>query len=83
MTVTALRPPVIAEAVERARELVAQGAAVPTGSLAEAEIGPAIGELAALESQVAAWRLALVAEADDRELAAKAAAPGPTPGPRS
>lgn len=76
MTVTALRPPVITGAVAQARHLVTEGSAVPAGSVSDDEIAGGIAELAALESQVAAWRLSLVAEAERRELAAKEAATG-------
>ncbi|HSP60452.1 MAG TPA: DUF222 domain-containing protein [Ornithinimicrobium sp.] len=76
MTVRAIRPPAVLGAVEGARELVASGASVPVGSLGDEEIGEAIAGLARLESQAAAWRLALTAEADRRSLADRDAATG-------
>jgi hypothetical protein len=42
---------------------------MPVGALSTHELGEAIAELSALESQVAAWRLALAAEADVRRVA--------------
>ena len=42
---------------------------VPAGALSAHELGEAIAELSALESQVASWRLALAAEADVRRVA--------------
>ena len=76
MTVRAIRPPAVLGAVDGARDLVESGAGVPVGSLADAEIGEAVAGLARLESQAAAWRLELTAEADRRSLADREAATG-------
>jgi len=46
---------------------------VPAGALSSHELGEAIADLSALESQVAAWRLALAAEADVRRVAEETA----------
>ena len=70
VTVTQLRSPDQAAAcVARARRAVAEGSAVPAGALSHHELGELVAELAALESQVAAWRLAVAAEADVRRVA--------------
>ena len=50
-----------------------EGLSVPAGALSAHELGEAIAELSALESQVAAWRLALAAEADVRRVAEETA----------
>ena len=50
-----------------------EGSSVPTGALSAHELGEAIAELSALESQVVAWRLALAAEADVRRVAEETA----------
>ncbi len=50
-----------------------EGLSVPAGALSVHELGEAIAELSALESQVAAWRLALAAEADVRRVAEETA----------
>ena len=69
MSVAQLRPPVIAGAVAAAREAVTVAGRTSVGSVSSAELAEAIGELAALESQVIALRMALSAEADERGLA--------------
>ena len=76
MSVRAIRPPVVLGTVEAARDLVASGAAVPAASLTGDELAEAIAGLAKLESQAAAWRLELTAEADRRSLADRDAATG-------
>ena len=74
VTVTQLRPPDQAAAcVAQARRAVAEGSAVPAGALTTHELGELVAELAALESQVAAWRLAVAAEADVRRVAEETA----------
>ena len=50
-----------------------EGLSVPAGALSAHELGEAIAELSALESQVASWRLALAAEADVRRVAEETA----------
>ena len=76
MTVLAIRPAAVSGAVARAQGIVADGAGVGLGSVGDEELAEAIAGLARLESQAAAWRHALVAEADRRGLAGKAAATG-------
>jgi hypothetical protein len=69
MSVEQLHRPVIAGEIAAARAAVEAAAAVPTGVLDRFELAEGMAELAALESQVAALRLALLAEADQREVA--------------
>ncbi|GAB3773280.1 hypothetical protein FB382_000159 [Nocardioides ginsengisegetis] len=76
MSVAALRPTPISPLLAEARSLVAQGMAMPTTHVADDEIGPAITELSVIEAQLESWRLALLAEADQRDLAAREAATG-------
>lgn len=76
MTVSQLHPLVSAGLIAEARAAVAAGARVPAGSLGDGEIESGIAELAALESQVTAWRLCLMAEADARRLADEQAETG-------
>ena len=59
----------VASLVDRARAVVAEGQSAPVARLATEEIAGAVERLAALESQVAAWRLELTAEADARRVA--------------
>ena len=74
MTIQQLRTPGQAAAcVEQARRAVVEGSSVPAGALSSHELGEAIAELSALESQVAAWRLALAVEADVRRVAEETA----------
>ena len=74
VTVTPLRSPDQAAAcVAQARRAVAEGSAIPAGAPSTHELGELVAELAALESQVAAWRLALAAEADVRRVAEETA----------
>jgi hypothetical protein len=76
MTVSQLRPPVIAGAVSAARSEIAAAAREPVGSMSSAELGETITELAALESQVVALRMSLSAEADARGVAHETAETG-------
>jgi hypothetical protein len=69
MSVEQLHQPVIAGEIAAARAAVEAAAAVPTGVLDRFELAEGVAELAALESQVAALRLALLAEADERQVA--------------
>ena len=74
MSITQLRAPDSAAAcVAQARRAVVEGLSVPAGALSAHELGEAVAELSALESQVAAWRLALAAEADVRRVAEETA----------
>ncbi len=74
MSITQLRAPGQAAAcIAQARRAVGEGLSVPAGALSAHELGEAIAELSALESQVAAWRLALAAEADVRRVAEETA----------
>ncbi len=74
MTITQLRAPGQAAAcVAQARRAVGEGLSVQAGALSAHELGEAIAELSALEAQVAAWRLALAAEADARRVAEETA----------
>ena len=74
MSIAQLRAPGRAGAcVAQARRAVGEGLSVPAGALSAHELGEAIAELSALESQVAAWRLALAAEADVRRVAEETA----------
>lgn len=72
MSVATLAPPSSLEQVTTARAAVAQAAQVPAAELSTPELEAAVAELAALESQVSALRLAYAAEADDRGVAAAA-----------
>lgn len=78
MTVHQLHPPAAPAAglIAEARAAVEAGGRLPAGSLTDAEVESGIAELAALESQVAAWRLGLMAEADVRRLARERAETG-------
>jgi hypothetical protein len=70
MTVSQLRAPGrVTGCVAQARRAVGEGVSIPAGVLSTHELGEAIAELSALESQVAAWRLRLAAEADVRRVA--------------
>jgi hypothetical protein len=62
--------------IAEARAAAQAGVRVPAGSLGAEELAEGIAELAALESQVTAWRLALMAEADARQMAADQAETG-------
>jgi hypothetical protein len=69
MSVQQLRRPVIAGEIAAARAALEAAASVPTGSLDRFELTDGVAELAALESQVTAFRLALLADADQRQIA--------------
>lgn len=69
MSVEQLHAPVVAMHVATARAAVEDAAAVPVGVLDRFELSEAVAELAALEAQVAALRLAVLAEADARKVA--------------
>ena len=64
------------ESVAAAREAVSTGAGLPAEQISTQELGACLSELAGLESQVAAWRLALLAEADRRRVAEETADTG-------
>jgi hypothetical protein len=69
MTVHQLRPPAVAGEVAAARAAVEAAAEVPAGVLDRFELSEAVAELVALESQVAALKLSMLAEADRRQVA--------------
>jgi hypothetical protein len=69
MSAEQLHRPVLAGEIAAARAAVETAAAVPPGTLDRFELSEGVAELAALESQVVALRLALVAEADERQVA--------------
>ncbi len=69
MTVHQLPRPALAGWVADARRAVREAGGVPLGSLPGGEVESALAELAALEAQVAALRLAVLVEADRRRLA--------------
>src|SRR5665811_426357 len=84
MSVQPLRPPVVAGWIAVARESIAAVDSVPTGTLDEVELADTVSSLTALESQVAAVKLRVLAEADRRRLRPARAASPPrpaTPGP--
>jgi hypothetical protein len=76
MTVQPIRPPVFAGRVAAARASIDSAAAVPASVLGVDELTDGISDLAALESQVAALKLALLAEADARRVAQELGATG-------
>ena len=76
MSIHALPAQAVLPVLERARELITSGASVGLASVPDVEVGEAIAELAGLEAQAQAWRLALEAEADARALAERDAATG-------
>lgn len=67
--VEGLHPPRVASAIAAARDGVETAASVAPGVLDRFELGEAVAELSALESQVACLRLRLLAEADARRVA--------------
>lgn len=69
MSVEQLHRPVVASWIASARESIEAAGAVPLGVLDRFELGEGVAELAALEAQVAALRLAMLAEADARRVA--------------
>src|SRR5215213_2277826 len=76
MTVQPIRPPVLTGRVAAARESIESAASVPASALTVDELTDGISHLAALESQVAALKLSLLAEADARRLAQELGATG-------
>lgn len=72
MSVEQLHQPVVAMHVAAARAAVEDAAQVPTAVLDRFELAEAVAELAALEAQAAALRLAVLAEADARRVAEEA-----------
>ncbi|HEX5861946.1 MAG TPA: DUF222 domain-containing protein [Nocardioides sp.] len=76
MSITQLAPPAVLAAVRDARAAVRVAGARGAAGISNAELGEAIGELAELESQVVALRLALSAEADGRGVAEETADTG-------
>src|SRR3954449_8230237 len=76
MTVQPIRPPVFTGHVAAARGAVESAAAVTASTLTVDELTDGISEVAALESQAAALKLALLAEADSRRIARDLGAAG-------
>jgi len=76
MSVEQLHPPVVTELLAAARSRVASAAGVPVGALSVDELADGLSECAVLEAQVAALRLALVAEADRRRVGESLGATG-------
>jgi hypothetical protein len=76
MTVHAFPAPAITPVIDDARALISTGAGLALGLLSDEQIAAGIPGLSALESQAAALRLALTAEADARKLAEQEAATG-------
>lgn len=76
MSIQQLRIPTMAGQVAVAAQAVAAAGQVPTGSLERTELGGLVSDLAALEAQVTALKLAVLAEADARRVAVDEAATG-------
>ncbi|MGI8646554.1 MAG: hypothetical protein ACR2JD_09585, partial [Nocardioides sp.] len=76
MTVQQIREPELPGWVAAARGAVAGAHRVPLGSVGDAELGDILVEVAALQSQVAALKLQVLAEADARRLAERTADTG-------
>src|SRR4051794_19314806 len=76
MTVQPIRPPALAGCVATARASLTSAAAIPVSVLTVDELTDGIGAVAHLESQVAALKLSLLAEADSRRLAKNLGATG-------
>src|SRR4051794_37217909 len=76
MTVQPIRPPAFAGCVVSARTSLRSAAAIPASVLSVDELTDGISAVANLESQVAALKLALLAEADSRRLAKSLGATG-------
>ena len=66
----------VVDAVSTARSAVHAATGVPTASLGVDELTDSIAGAAALEAQLAAWRLSLLAEADRRKVAQSLGATG-------
>ena len=69
MSVQQLGSPVVPGWLEVASESVTAAAAVPRAALSDAELAEAVSEVAVLESQVAALKCEILAEADRRRVA--------------
>ncbi len=76
MSVQQLRPPVVAGWVEVARESVAAAAGVSKVAVSDGELTASLAGVAALETQVAALRCEILAEADRRAVAEETADTG-------
>lgn len=76
MSVQQLRAPAVAGSIAAARGAVEAVAVVPTQTLDRFELTEAVAELAALESQVVAVKLRMLAEADARQIAEETADAG-------
>src|SRR3954447_23807337 len=76
MTVQPIRPPVFTGHVAAARGAVESAAAVTASTLTVDELTDGISEVAAPESQAAALKPALLAEADSRRIARELGATG-------
>jgi hypothetical protein len=76
MSIQQLRTPAMAGHVAAAARAVAAAGRVPAGSLERGELGGLRSDLAALEAQVTALKLAVLAEADHRRVADDEAATG-------
>ena len=76
MSIAHLAPPALAAVVRDARSAVSAAGSMGVAGVSSRELGEAIAELAELESQVVALRLALSAEADSRGVAAETADTG-------
>jgi hypothetical protein len=76
MTVQPIRPPVLTGRVAAARESIESAASMRASALTVDELTDGISHLAALESQVAALKLSLLAEADARRVAQELGATG-------
>jgi hypothetical protein len=76
MSVQPIRPPEVLDHVSSAQAAVRAVAAVPTASWTVDELADGLLELSALESQVAAARLAVLAEVEARKVAESLGATG-------
>ena len=76
MSVTQLRPPVMAGEVAAALTAFDAAAEVPVGSLGRDELPEVLSQLAVLEARVGALKLEVLAEADARRVADEEAATG-------
>lgn len=76
MSVHAIREPQLAGWFASARQSIDAAAAVPLVTVADGELADSLATAAALESQVEALKLELLAEADARRLAEEVAATG-------
>ena len=69
MSVQQLRPPVVTGWITAAQQSIDAAAAVPTGTVDSDELSESLAGLVALESQVAALKLSVLAEVDRRRVA--------------